>query len=257
MYIWRVGVDVMHRIPLKMIWLFVVLAGVLIVANADIVMAISNASVSGGGPQARWAGNISSAGTNTTQGGNITAINIASYSLTNKWADFYGNVSGAISLGDSSGVVYSWAWSTTSGGTVCLSTNASFPFSSAHNMTNGTGIDLAWGFTTTDSDSANNTFGGNNSGLANANKCNLNFTQTNITGTANVSLQGSSTFTDCLIGANSSAITSGQTYNLAFCTPISSSGTNYRSVPSNFEVMVATSNVPGVKTTYYFYAELD
>ena len=224
--------------------------GILLV-GAGIVMAISGASVSGGG-STRWSGDAS--GSNVTQGGNITAINIALSTLTSKWASYYGNVSGTLILGDGSNNVYSWTWASGTGGEVCVSTNSTFNFAAAHNMSNGTGIDTAWGFTGTDVDSGNNTY----SAYVGKQGCNLNFSTANVYNTSNITIQGLSNFKNCVIGANTTAMVAGQTHLLAFCTVIQpvSSGLNYKGQPANYEVMVATNNTVGATETYYFYAEL-
>ncbi len=224
------------------------IVGLLVVA-AGVVMAMSGATVSGGG-STRWSGNTT--GSNVTQGGNITALNIALSTLTGKWASYYGNVSGTLILGDGTSSVYSWTWASGTGGKVCLSTNGTLAFAGAHNMsTNGTAVDTAWGFASTDVDSANSTYGG-------AKGCNLTFTEASIINTTNISLKGSSTFNNCLIGANSSAIAAGQTGLLAFCTTIQplTSGLNYKGQAANYEIMVATNNTALATETYYFYAQL-
>lgn len=196
-------------------------------------------------------------GSNATQGGNITAINIGVSTLTGKWASYYGNVSGTLILGDGTSNVYSWTWASGTGGKVCVSTNSTFNFTGAHNITNGSGIDTAWGFTVSDVDSGNNTY---NANLGSTSRwgCNLSFAQGIVYNTSNITLKGSSTFTNCLIGTNITTLVAGQTSLLAFCTTIQplTTGLNYKSKPANYEIMVATNNTPLATETYYFYAEL-
>lgn len=224
--------------------------GILLV-GAGIVMAISGAPITGVS-STRWSGNTT--GSNFTQGGNITAINIGVSTLTGKWASYYGNVSGTLILGDGSNNVYSWTWASGTGGEVCVSTNSTFNFTGAHNMSNGTGIDTAWGFTGTDVDSGNNTY----SAYVGKQGCNLTFAQAVVYNTSNITLKGTSTFTNCAIGSNATAIVAGQTHLLAFCTVIQplATGKDYKGQPANYEIMVATNNTLGATETYYFYAEL-
>ncbi len=217
--------------------------GILLV-GAGIVMAISGASTTLVS-DTRWTGYA--AGNDTTQGGNISALNIAATALTSKWASYYGNVSGTIVLGNGSNNVYSWTWAQGTGGEVCVSTNNSFDFAAAVTAT-GANINTAWGFTANDADSGNNTYRSSN--------CNLNFTQAAVTNTGNVSLQGSSNFNSCVI--RSGVIAAGTTGLVAFCTTIqpSATGLNYLGVPANYEILVATNNTAGATETYFFYAEL-
>lgn len=61
----------------------------------------------------------SSPGQVTTQGGNITTVNLSAYQITGKWAGFYGNISGDIRLADSSGnIFYRWTVSDPTGSVV-------------------------------------------------------------------------------------------------------------------------------------------
>jgi hypothetical protein len=218
--------------------------GILLV-GASIVLAISGASTTFVS-ETRWSGNTT--GNDTTQGGNITALNIAASVLTSKWASYYGNVSGSIVLGDGTSNVYSWTLNEGSVGEVCVSTNNSLGFTGATTAT-GDNINTAWGFTATDADSGNNTYRSSN--------CSFNFSQATVTNTSNVSLQGSSNFNSCVI-KSSGTIAAGTTGFMAFCTRIQprSTGLNYKGQPANYEIMVATNNTALATETYFFYAEL-
>ena len=215
--------------------------GFLLLASG-LVLAISGATTSQVGAQTRWGGNA--AGNITTQGGNITAVNISSMVLTTKWADFFGNVTGNIVLGNGVANVYSWTYLTTTASRVCLSTNSSWITTSLPSTATGANIDTAWGFAAGDVDSGMNTYNGT--------ACSLNLSGTTITNTGNVTLQGNSTFNDCVV--SNGVISAGVTQNLAFCTNAQSAGKNYLNVPSNFEVMVPVNRTS--TGTYYFYAEL-
>ncbi|MFC2135543.1 hypothetical protein ACFLTH_13095 [Bacteroidota bacterium] len=61
-------------------------------------------------PSSSARGNDPSAGNLSAQGGNVTNIDIDSQSITTKWAGFYGDVTGGISLEDGSGnAFYNWS----------------------------------------------------------------------------------------------------------------------------------------------------
>ena len=203
------------------------------------LFAISNITITGQS-STRWNGAISASSV-TTEGGNISAVNITTSQLTTKWASFYGNVSGTIILGSSStSVVYTWTTTNSAGGEVCVSTSATYPFSLMSN-TSAANIDSAFG-TTGIPDDAASTFttlcppyinvGGSN----------------NLTDYTAAQTQGSSTFFTC--AANTSSGTDAD--NHAFCTAINGSGKNFDNVASDFELMVPT----GASTrAYYFFME--
>ena len=212
--------------------------------GVGIVMAISGASPTQVGAQTRWAGNA--AASLTTEGGNITAANVAAETLTDKWADFYGNISGNISLRDSGSRVYTWTWSPASGGEVCLSTASAFAFSPISGSSAvAANTQLAFG---TASDNFTNTYNAT---------CDsdLSFAQSSVTAatSAAAKLQGSSGFTDCAI--NTTVTSSKDDY--AFCTHINSTGTAYNGASSHYEIMVPTTFSPSATDTYFFYAELN
>ena len=192
--------------------------------------------------QARWT-QTSTAASVPTQGGNITNVNIsASVQLTNKWADFYGNVTGAaIQLRDAGGlVVYNWSYSAAAGkGEVCVSSGNVFPLGTPTAPANMGDVNTLWSLGNIDN--ASNTYNGTFSGL-------------NLSGTVisppGARLQGSSSFTDAAVYNG----TTGAKANYAFCTNISSSGTNYANLNYNYELMVPTT--PSAVETYYFYIEL-
>jgi hypothetical protein len=205
--------------------------------------AISNATLSTSNNLARWQGSTTSASKYTT-GGNISQVNISSViQLTTKWADFYGSVSGAsIRLRDSGGSdVYTWDYSTANGsGVVCLSTGSVFPGPTSSLMSaNLSAMNSLWGLGTIDN--ASNTF-------------NTTFGGLNISGTVfspvGARLQGSSSFSVAAISNGTNSTKNA----FSFCTNISSSGTNYAGISSNYELMVPTT--PSGVETYYFYIEL-
>lgn len=191
--------------------------------------------------QSRWAQTIT-AGSVTTQGGNITSLNLATNELTSKWTSFSGNVTGNIILGDTTNNVYTWTYTINSSGIVCISTNSAQTFTQAGNTTDAA-IDS--NFSTTGApDNAAGTF--------NTTCATVSFgsgTGYNMTGFLGAATQGSSNFITC--AGNSSGGTVNTNY--FFCTNISSSGKNYKNVNSNFEIIAPAANT---SMTYYFYAGL-
>lgn len=218
-----------------------------IVLLSGVVFAISGATVTEVVERGRWLGNTPTTNI-TTEGGNITGVTVNATVLTDRWASFYGNVTGSIVLTDnvSSNNVYSWDWVPENGGEVCVVANATdFAWASA-DVTTGAEIDTVWGFTGV-SDSATITFASSN--------CTLNFAEATVTNTANVTLLGNSSFTTCAIEDQG---TPAVKQDFAFCTVINSTGSNYNGETASFEVMVPTAfDTPSATETYYFFAELN
>jgi len=100
-----------------------------------LALSVVNAAPTGASVEAgsQERGQEGSAGTVTTEGGNITRVNISAYIITGKWAGFWGNVSGDIRLADSSGnVFYKWTISDATGGVVYACTNTVSDWSSTN-----------------------------------------------------------------------------------------------------------------------------
>lgn len=208
-------------------------------------MAISGASVTATAPLTRWTG--ATAGNVVTEGGNITNTNISSATLTDKWADFFGNVTGSIVLKENTSAlaVYTWSWAGT-GGYVCLSENTAFPFASSSNvsLTDVGAMNTAYGHNSA-ADNATNTF--------TTTSCNVSLVEATILRTANVTLQGNSSFTTCAL---KDTATSAKT-DFSFCTAINATGANYKNTTVAYEVMVPTQFGPSLYDTYYFYVQLN
>ena len=221
------------------------LGAVIIALFAGALMAIGGAAannVAGSGQApTRWAG--ASAGSNNTQGGNITLMNLTVTSLTNKWAAYYGNISGSIILSASTGAsnIFAWAYSVSSGGEVCMSTGSANTFLSP---TNGSVATLDTVFSLSGADSSANT--------QNQSNCSLVLSTGTVQQVTEWRHMGNSTFHTCAITTGGATAKN----NFAFCTNISSTGKWFGSDTgiANYELMIPT--VPGAVETYYFYAEL-
>jgi hypothetical protein len=213
-----------------------------IVFAAGLVMAISGASVAET-KRPRWVGNTP--GNATTEGGNISQVNLSATTLTDRWSAFYGNVSGGIVLSDNDNAsAYVYQWSTaanTSGGAVCASTNSSYIFTSLIG-TNDSALNTAWGFGVA-SDNVTKTF-------TDSATCNLNFSQGGVATSARVN-HTTGSFWTCAMNDNRSTAKS----SFAFCTNISSTGVNFKGNASQYEIMVPTVFGSGTET-YYFYLQL-
>jgi len=220
-------------------WLYA-LFGLIVLGS--VVFAISGATVQVG-PELRWNG-AQTAGSDTTEGGNITAVNVSSVSLTDRWASYFGNVTGSIILDDNGigNAVYTWSWAPAAGGEVCVSEASAFNFATAAAAT-AANIDSVWGFTGV-ADSAANTY--------NNGSCSLTFTPQGAKTGVGADIQGVSSYISCAIAQPSPT----QEDHFAFCAVMNSSGVNYDNVPSHYEVIVPTTNGSGTET-YYFYAELN
>ena len=188
----------------------------------------------------------------TTEGGNITNVNVTATSLTDKWADVFGNVSGNLTLksnGDTTKYAYLWSWNPATGGEVCMGTDASFDWSSVQNAT-AADIDTAWGFGSA-ADNATNTYTDNNT-----NVCAFDFSQrSGITSSDGADIGSDSSYESCVLGDVASPGSKG---NLVFCTHINNTGTNYNGTAYNYELLLPTNASSSTATeTYYVFAELN
>ncbi|NYZ76902.1 hypothetical protein H0O02_01145, partial [Candidatus Micrarchaeota archaeon] len=115
---------------------------------------------------ARWEPNVTP-GNDTTEGGNITMLNLNGSSLTDRWAGYFGNISGDLLLtdyaGGSASYLYSWSWNSSYGGVVCASTNSTLGRIDIAGAA-GSDIDIAWGFGSV-ADNGAATFNGSNCSL--------------------------------------------------------------------------------------------
>jgi len=204
------------------------------------------------GPQVRWSGmNASNA---TTEGGNVTELGINMTAITDRWAAFYGNVTGSLALkeaGYPAYSVYEWSWNASDdGGFVCVSEDPTYNFFTIEGATPSE-IDTSWGFDSY-SDNAINTFK-NGSCVINLAMSGATATERAKTGETNPS----DPFYTCpLKSPISTPIAPGDQLKFAFCAPIMGpSGCNWKNESINFEMIVPIEAGPGAET-YYFFAQL-
>jgi len=179
----------------------------------------------------------------STKGGNITFANISSASLTDRWAAFYGNVSGKIILGsDEDTLVYTWVWQNNESGVVCVSTDATLHYENVSGAS-GSDIDLAWGFAPS-SDDGNSTFTGTN--------CTLSIGATLVGNSSYADTGQSGGFITCALKRNQTPTKP----DMIFCTQIGSTHTLWDNETGDFEMLVPTAIGYGATETYYFYTNL-
>ena len=184
----------------------------------------------------------------TTEGGNVTEVNLTSNSSTEKWAGFYGNVSGYLLLAQSYTLpaMYVWTWSADSGGEVCASVGSDFAWASLATET-AADIDTTWGFTATDSDSAANTF---TDASASYDVNGQTGTTTGVNTYDNTGTQDWETFALNDGGGNNKA-------DIAFCVNMSDTNTFAVGGTGAYQLMVPTDEAFGAFETYFFYVELE
>ncbi|MCI0504199.1 right-handed parallel beta-helix repeat-containing protein [Candidatus Micrarchaeota archaeon] len=190
--------------------------------------------------------NGTAAGNETTEGGNITAANTNTTQLTERWAAYFGNVTGDISLGQGPGAqnVFTWAWNPAAGGVVCASTNSTLGMFTAY-PAYGFDIDSAWGFIPATTDSGTNTF--------NLTDCTLDIGGGTISNASSADTGQPGGFRTCALKADALPA-KGQ---MVFCSEIIGGGTAWNSQSADFEIIVPTPESFGSTETYYFYANLN
>lgn len=200
----------------------------------------------------RWTA-TTGGGPDTTEGGNITYGNLTGNSLTDRWAGYFGNISGAtIYLTDEVGGSnnYLYQWTITGGsesGEVCVSTASAFDFTTA---TGATAAEVNTGFGLGSyADNATNTFDDGNC-------ANFTFEEQGvvISSAAEADHMSQSAFSTCAVDDG----TPGASYDdFAFCTTINTSGQNYNASAAEYELIVPTNfSTATAFTQYYFYIEV-
>lgn len=181
-----------------------------------------------------------------TIAGNITGLNIDASAVTDKWAGYYGNVSGSLTLRDAANVFFRWIGDFTEG-VVCASQAASgISFTTLSNAT-GADIDTIWGFASDAPDSAVKTF-------VNTSTARINITGSEVNASVSAHTgpdQAADPFETLMVddGANAAKT------DFLFCVEVKPGSTNYKGGTSDYELIVPVDGA--AKETYYFYAEVD
>ncbi|MEM4166042.1 MAG: hypothetical protein QW255_01630 [Candidatus Bilamarchaeaceae archaeon] len=178
----------------------------------------------------------------TTEGGNVTQLNLTGNVSTEKWAGFWGDVAGNIVLApNTTAIFYSWTWSPANGGVVCaVAAQTGFDWTNLNPIT-ATAIDTIWGFGTA-TDNATNTL---------TTTCNIVVNNQSVTNSAGTTTGGS--LTTCAI-ADSNTPTAKS--DVAFCTTIQNNVPLFNGQNGDYELLTATNAALGSTETYYFWLEL-
>ena len=206
----------------------VLLAGVFAISDAATGTVVEEGYYTYSGAQA----------SDPTEGGNVTGYNLTGNDSTDRWAGYFGNVTGDIVLGlTESEIMYSWTWNG-GAGEVCASAGAgTFDWA---NLAITTAADINTIFV---------------QGAADDNATN---TLTDATGT--IDIDGTT--------VTSAAVTDDQSWetvavedgggavkeDYAFCVNMSSGAATVTGANGNYQLMVATQ--PATIETYYFFLEL-
>ncbi len=222
--------------------------GLMLAAFAVLLFGVAFADMAGASAVAGTPGKYVDPGTAAsviTEGGNVTDVNVSANASTEKWAGFYGNVTGNLLLSKGvGGALYIWPWAPTAGGTVCVSTASAFTWGALVAAVAGN-IDTAWSFATTDADSATNTL---------TNTCSLYINpQGAVTGVGKFTKNnaGADFWETCAVTDGAGT---GKT-NTAFCVNITS-GTAAPGTAALYQLMAPTPEAANTTETYYFYLEL-
>ncbi len=222
----------------KMIW-----ALAFVVLCSGMAFAIGNATIDGTVSQSKYAG-AETAENVTTEGGNVSTVNLTGTDSTERWAGAYGNVSGTLVLAEAgdTNYMYDWTYDTGDGGEVCVSVASNFDWTAPLTAASLTGLSTAWDF----GDNADNV------------------TETFDDGTQSFEIAGQTIpavpladtgGADYVTGALNDGAGSAQT-DFAFCVNITGAGSNYDTETVDYEVIMPTDDAVDATETYFFYIEL-
>lgn len=181
----------------------------------------------------------------TTEGGNVTNLDLAGNISTEKWAGYWGNVTGQIVLSPGSApLFYQWAWDSGDGGEVCAIAAASgFDWANVQ-ATAGAAIDGIWGFSGTDTDSAASTL---------TESCSVDVAGTPVAGSAGITTNGAA-FQTCAVADGAAPAAKS---NIAFCVNITQGGTLFNTLAGDYQLLAPADETAGTTETHYFWIELD
>jgi len=179
----------------------------------------------------------------TTEGGNVTNLDLGGNVSTERWAGYWGNVTGEIILSPATSIFYRWPWDSSLGGEVCAVAAASgFDWSGVQAVT-AAAVNTVWNFGAA-TDNASNTF--------TSAACSLDVAGASVTTVGN--LTGVGGFETCAVADVGAP--AGKD-DLAFCTNVSYGGSLFNGQDGDYELLVPTNETAGTFETYYFWIELD
>jgi len=180
--------------------------------------------------------------------GNVTQVDISGQSVTTHWAGFFGNISGNVTLKDSSGnTFYDWSSMGVPTGEVFASNSSAVGWAGIGciNSTEITNLESSLGINSSDPDRINTTYATSGPSFTVASvalsACNSTNAYTN-TGKA------ATTYYQVLL--------TDTTGNPVYTALINDSTTSFNSATADFELLVGESDNGGT-TQMYFYIELD
>ena len=182
----------------------------------------------------------------TTEGGNVTEVDLGTNASTEKWAGFFGNVSGELVLAEAGTgpYMYRWTYDVGSGGTVCASIGDNPVWTFAAIASGVIDAVTAWDFPVADADSATRTMT-NTSG------------QVTLEGalqpaSASLTSEGGTTWQTVAYGTGGATTKDA----LIFCVNITEGGDNFKGGDSDFQLMAPTNSTVDTTEEYFFYLEL-
>jgi len=179
----------------------------------------------------------------TTEGGNVTNVDLSSNISTEKWAGYWGNISGEVVLSPGTNLFYTWAWTSANGGEVCaVAAQSGFSWSTVQ-ATAAVAIDNIWGFSGVD----------NAANTLNDASCNVFVAGNPIVGSTG-SFTGVGGFETCAVADGAGPVAKS---DIAFCANITQNGALFNGQPGDYELLAATNETAGGFETHYFWLELD
>jgi hypothetical protein len=190
----------------------------------------------------------SSTATTDAQAGNVTELNISGYAITDHWAGFYGDISGAITLSNSNGdVFYNWTGLNSVSGEVFASTDNAVSWGGIGCADSGeiSTIESALGIAGTDADRIEMTYTSNS---------HPDFT---VGGASITGCNSTNAYTSSGPDANSfyQILLTDSEGDAVYTTLINESLTGFNSAAHDFELLVGEADSAGA-TPMYFYLEL-
>lgn len=183
--------------------------------------------------------------TTSVNGGEVQEVNVSGSVVTSKWVGFYGQVSGSILLGDSSGnVFYQWTVSDPTGAVV-YAANGSVSTWDTTNIQPLYASDAGWlpSFMLSGADSFNTTFVNQETFTSNS----LTINSVNYTTTWQGGSQGTDFKTYALKAVNDNAI--------IWAGKAVADKTAFNGNTADYQILAGVNSLSGT-TTYYFYLEL-
>ncbi len=222
----------------KLVSIFALIAIVLGISVG--LAAPTTAEVNAGTPEAySWSPTTTSV---DIIGGNVSQVNVSSVQVTDKWVGFYGEVSGSIVLGDSTGhTFYQWTISDPSGAVVYATNGTVSDWSSLSALYADSGY--LPDFLISGTDSFNNTF----TSQEDFTSPTLSVSAVNYTTTWQGGAQGTD-FKTYAMYADSGA-------TLVWAGKVVADQTSFNSGTADYQILAGVNQI-GATQTFYFYLEL-